>query len=198
MNKIKYLLVFLGMAILAIVWTVFLNNSDLIVKKSKQDSSISTCLNGEEKLTVNEPHLKGILECGTTVSLIKNFHECSPLKKGDLVYFRYHSDQNPVVRIVKGIPGDRFEVIKDPNSKGWKIKVNGDFLKVGKNEDLVYGAPDFIPPLGLAANSRQNIVGENEVILLTNSHSGKFDSTLMGLISINDIVGKIIIPDTKN
>lgn len=197
-NKFKYLAFFTSVVILTGFWAIRKKNFDSIVNKTEQNSSIYSCQNGEEKLTTLDPYMEGVIQPGTKVTLFKNFHECSPLKKGDLVYFRYHSEQDPVIRIVRGIPGDRFEVIKDGKETGWKIRVNDEFLKNGKGEDLVYGAPQFTPPLGLAANSHKNTIGENEVILMTNSSSGKFDSTLMGLISIQDIIGKIVIPKTKN
>jgi len=197
-NKFKYLYILVIGIILTTLWAFQKKKSGSIVNKPEQSSSIFTCPNGEEKLIVPDPHMAGVIEPGTKITLYRDFHGCSPLKKGDLVYFRYHSERDPVIRIVRGMPGDRFEVVKDPKETGWKIRVNDEFLKDGKGEDLIYGAPQFTPPLGLAAISHKNIIGENEVILMTNSSSGKFDSTLMGLISVHDIIGKVAIPETKN
>lgn len=192
MNKIKYLVLLLVVGILTIFWTIKKKERALIVNISQQSSSFPCpveCLT----LKVDDPAMSGILEAGATVILSKNHYAYNPLKRGDLVYFRYHNEQAPVVRVVRGIAGDHFEVIKDSKGNGWNIRVNGEFLKVGKGEDLVYGSPAFLPPLGLAAKSHNNTIAADEVILLTNSSSGKFDSTLMGLLSLKDIIGKITI-----
>lgn len=192
MNKyIKLLLIVFALGIVAIVWTIFNKSLDQTVNNNKQTSSFSSCSEEYSEERATDPQMAGIIEPGAAVTLIRGFYACNPLERGDLVSFRYHQEQPPVIRVVRGIPGDRFEVIKDPKGSGWKIRINNEFIKVGKNEDLVYGSPSFVPPLGLAAKSHSNVIAEGEVILMTNSHSGKFDSTLMGLLSVKDIIGKI-------
>lgn len=193
LKKINILLVILGLGILVTLWTLFKKSSDENVNKNQQSSSFNSCYEEERLQKVDDPQMTGLVDPGIPVTLLKGFYECNPLSRGDLVAFRYHTEQPPVIRVVRGIPGDRFEVIKDEKQPGWKIRINGEFIKVGRDEDLSYGAPGFIPPLGLSAGIRNNIIGEGEVILMTNSHSGKFDSTLMGILSVKDIVGKIIV-----
>lgn len=167
-----------------------------IVKNSGDFSSSSPSLSRVSRLKAVDPQMAGIIEVGADLFWIEGYYADRPVVAGDLVYFRYQADQTPVVRIVRGVPGDRFEVVKDPAAGGWKIKVNEAFLKIG-TADLVFGSPDFVPPLGLAEKSHRNLIGEGEVLLMTNSRSGRFDSTLMGLISTREIVGKIVLSEAE-
>lgn len=175
---------------------ITLKKPKTIVKKDDDFSSSPTPLPRVVPLKAVDAQMVGIIELGSDLYWISGYYDSHPLQNGDLVYYRYETGQTPVVRVVRGIPGDRFEVVKSETEPGWKVKVNDSFLKIGK-EDLIFGSPAFVPPLGLAAKSHGNRIGEGEAILMTNSRSGRFDSTLMGLVSTRDIVGKIVLSEAE-
>jgi hypothetical protein len=140
----------------------------------------------------NDPRMKGVLEPETPIQITLNFYACNPIERDDLVLFRFHFDQEPVIRMARGIPGDRFNVLPDESTGRWKIEINGKLLKLKDGSTIIFGANGTHPPLLTAARERDHRLAENEVILLSNATVGQLDSRNIGLISLYDVVGKVI------
>lgn len=93
------------------------------------------CLNPKyetERLEMKDGYMKGLIEMGAKYTAIKGWYRCNPVKRGDIVFYRYNSNFPPVPRLVHAIPGDKFKLVQDKKRKAWNLTVNG---KVVTNHD---------------------------------------------------------------
>src|SRR5690348_7256404 len=70
----------------------------------------------------------------------KEFHD-SNFQRGDTVSYRFSPNQEPVPRIVRGIPGDRFELLPDEAHGAWNLKINGELIMSG-DQPYFFGGKD--------------------------------------------------------
>ncbi len=92
-------------------------------------------------------------------------------------------------KIVKALPGDTF-ALKDIRKDCFGIQVNGRWLK--NSFDEIYCFPmSRKKMLQLYEKDYGNKVPEDAVMVLGNLASGSYDSVMFGLVSIEDIEGKL-------
>jgi signal peptidase I len=96
-------------------------------------------------------------------------------------------DQNPLIKIIKAIPGDKFNLQKADN--GWNIIVKKEVLKNSAGEAYVIDHQAH-QMLSLYINDYKGIIPENTYLLLGNLANGSLDSTHFGLVDKSDILGK--------
>ena len=147
-----------------------------------------------EEKTVRGKSLTGIVEPGDIVAVASGFYGCHPIERGDIVAFKSAADKNPVIKVVRGRPGDSFS-LKETGS-GWNILVNNQILKTGAGT-----------PYLLTAKTRQVLAGFEEsyngfipkgaYLLMGSLPGGALDSTRFGLINKSDIIGKVF-KENKN
>ena len=129
--------------------------------------------------------MSGLLENGQSYTFDFEYDK-SKIKKGDIVIYDYKGNDNPVVKSVKGIGGDKFELIKD-----------GEFYLIYINDKVVMNSfkePIIITERGynllhLYEVDYKNTIPENALLLLGNENYNTTDSTKFGLVSKNDILG---------
>jgi signal peptidase I len=142
----------------------------------------------ESGYVVADNSLNGVMDSGKEVKIIYGYYSTSNPQRGDIVAYNYTGSGAPVIRIVKGISGDRFELVYDNT---WKIKVNGEIVKNAQGvpytlDTRAYGL------LSLYEKDYKNKIPDNAYLLLGNIPSGSVDSTRFGLVDKQDIVGKVI------
>jgi len=177
-----------------ILLTIFLVSAWIMVflsflSKSKPQENLN-CITSVEERTVRGDSLKGIVEPGQTVNVFFSYYQCNQPKKGDLVLVNYAGNDNPILKIIKALPGDKFSL--DQTSNGWNILVNGKKLKNSENKEyLINGKKSQM--LYLYVKSYNNVIPANAYLVLGNLIGGSVDSTAFGLVSRNDIIGKVEI-----
>ncbi len=148
----------------------------------------------KREMVMQDYYMRGIIEKDHRYTALINYYACNPIQKGDYVLYRFAPNVPPVVRIVRAVEGDKFELKKDKKRKAWNIFINGDLLVVG-NEAHFFGTDVAIPPLGLALASRRAGLLPGDVALFSSWAPGDLDSSIFGLANIEDIIGKVeVIP----
>jgi len=133
--------------------------------------------------------MSGILKDGQEIIVLKNYYSCYPVKRDDLVIYQYAGLPEPLVKIVKAVPGDYWEIkLAD---QGYKIIVNGKVL-TNSNKEPYQIPTGKIAMLKLYA-SDYPIIPPNTYLILGNIPSGTLDSSRFGLVSKSEIIGKVII-----
>ncbi|WMI81017.1 signal peptidase I [Anaerotignum sp. MB30-C6] len=115
----------------------------------------------------------GDIVCMSRFSVQMGWYE-----KGDIVVFQYHDDkgkEKTVLKRVIAIEGDHVRLLTDGS-----VEVNGEVLE----EDYVDG-----PTNGLV----DMVIPSNTVFVLGDNRDLSFDSRHMGVISCNDLTGKVIL-----
>lgn len=147
------------------------NGCDKVSKKIVQGSSLSPLILPDTEVTLKE-----------------GYYQCHEVEREDVVAFRYAGDPNPLIKIVKGIPGDKWELKKEGNN--FLIIVNEKPLENSKEEQ--YQIPNGQERmLALYANDYP-VIPLDTYLILGNGINGTIDSTRFGLVGRRDIIGKVV------
>lgn len=152
-----------------------------------------SCEIQKDSATVTDRLMAGILEPGVPYTILKNFYACHPVESGDVVYYRYSANFPPVPRIVRGIPGDRFKILKDASRNAWNIQVNSRTLMF--NRKPYFFGIEAPPTLAVYEKTFNGVLPQNVFILFSNVPPGELDSANFGVMSLGDLVGKV---DVRN
>jgi len=183
LKKIHFLFIALLFLVFALVY--YLSNQDENIPQTfDKELYVKT-----EQRIVNGNSLAPIITDGSTVDIILDYYEHNDIERGDIVLYNFTGTENPIIKIIKGIPGDKFELKE--SSSGWNILVNNQVLK--NSEGLPYTLyGNKYKMLSLYEKSYNNKIPEDAYLLLGNLVSGSTDSTRFGLVDKSDILGKVI------
>jgi len=165
---------------------IFLQNHGInTIDLQPQDCSIKT-----QEMTVRGSSLDPLIKPEQTIKALFGYYDCYEVKRGDIVLFDYAGNKNPVIKIVNGISGDKFELRKSDG--GWNIIVNNEIIR--NSEDKLYLiSGNAYKMLSLYERDYKGVIPENAYLLLGNNTSGSVDSTTFGLIDKSGIIAKVEI-----
>lgn len=143
----------------------------------------------EKTEIVQGDSMMGILKNGQEITVLKGYYQCNEVKRDDIVVYSYAGNPIPIVKSVKAIPGDRFEVRVNKDGL-WNILVNNTILKTSDGTPYALAEPKS-KMLALYVNSYHGIVPTDAYIILGNLPGGTTDSTQFGLVSKVDFIGKV-------
>lgn len=147
-------------------------------------ASVSRADEGEcpaKAVTVRGNSLSPLLESGADV-MMKPAACAGPVRRGDLVIFRTGAREEPVVKIVRGLPGDRFEV-----DEGGFILVNGSELQNSAGERYRL-SPARRGMLRAYSSGYGGVIPQDTYLLLGDGPKGALDSSRIGLVHVSDFV----------
>lgn len=157
------------------------------------DESEECQIKAEERI-VRGNSLSPVINSGDTVKILFNYYDCYPIERDDIIIYNYAGNENPLIKIVKAMPGDSYE-LEETDSGEWHILINGQILK--NSEDKQYLISDSrYKMLSLYEDDYQNGISQNTYLLLGNLASGSQDSTRFGFVDKSDILGKVIYIET--
>jgi len=152
--------------------------------------------------TVNGSSMSPLFIAGDTVTVLEGYYKYNPVERGDIVFHRYSSDKNPIIKTVKGIAGDTLAleqvVNKDTNVKeeAWNIIINGKIITNSQGQKYEIPLAGY-KMLSLYINSYHGAIPEGTVLLMGEQPSGSFDAVRIGLTAVSDLVGKVITEPRK-
>gem|GEM_PF-4144637 len=206
MKKVETLLVAILIIVLAQLAYLFLrpkkNNINLTPKTTEEQANTplekhpydfsGPCPGKIETRKMMDGSMKGLLEENMEYKLTLDYYWCNKAEKGDIVLLRWAQSQEPVVRKVFGVEGDHFQVIFDKKNKNWNLKINDKWV-MDQKSPLGFGG-EMPPPLKLLETSRKGVLGKRELIVFAPGAFGTHDSILLGVVNLNDVVGKVEAP----
>lgn len=200
-KALVFVFVFVVLAV-ALIVVIYLIDSSYFKKESKpvdlslKEESIEIgkeeCFTVEER-TVNGGSLSGIIENGETVRILFGYYDCNEIKKEDIVVYNYTGNENPIIKVVKALPGDKFSLKKTEDFSGWNIFVNNKIVTNSENLPYILNEKKH-RVLSLYEEDYKGIIPEDSYLILSNIVSGAVDSTLFGLVHKDDISGKVERP----
>jgi signal peptidase I len=141
----------------------------------------------EEKI-VRGNSLEPLIKDGETIEVLFGYYDCHPIQRNDIVVYFYAGNKNPIIKIIKGIPGDKFSLKKTNN--GWYILINGEILKNSENQPYILDERGY-RVLSLYEKDYKGIIPEDAYLILGNLPQGSLDSSHFGLVGKKDILGKV-------
>jgi signal peptidase I len=133
--------------------------------------------------------LSGFIESGTAVQALFGYYSCHDVARNDVVLFYWAGDANPLIKIVKGIPGDTFHLTKA--NGGWNMLLNGAVLKTTRGEPYLLGDQGY-RMLSLYEHDYHGEIPPDAYLILGNLPSGSTDSTRFGFGGKKDILAKVL------
>lgn len=197
MNKRLYII----LAVLLVV-LIFLNlerisffNKGIHIPQSNQSNNVvnlvtKDCLIKTEERTVRGSSLSPLIKSDQTIKVLFDYYDCNEITRGSIVLFNYAGNKNPLIKIVKGISGDKFELRR--SGSGWNILINNQIVKNSEGKVyLIFG--NRYKMLSLYERDYKGVIPENAYLLLSNQASGSVDSTKFGLVDKSGIIAKVEI-----
>ena len=187
---VKKFLFYAGAAVTLIVIAELVFFAYLKLKEINYNRQFNlTCVSGQTDEIVRGQSLSGLIEEGQTVKLLKNFYSCNPIKRGDIVAYNYAGRPEPIIKIAKGLPGDRFNLQK--NERGnYNILINDKIIATSANQPYVLQAGTQ-KMLELYINDYKGVIPPDTYLIFGNIATGSLDSTRFGLVGKEGIIGKI-------
>ena len=178
----------------ALALIVILCAAFLIWQMAKQEpppaeAGLPPCGTERETRVMQDEWMAGRLEKNTEYQALADWHSCHRLVRGDLVLYQVSKSHDPVVRLVAGIPGDTFKLVKDQNGNSWNIEINGEMLMEG-GKPYHFGSANP-PALKLYQDAQKGVLDKSAVLIFSTKSPGDQDSGSLGVLSTLDIVGLV-------
>ncbi len=161
-----------------------------IIKTEERIDSIKEeeqCITKTEERTVRGESLSPLIKGGETVTLLFGYYNCREVERGDVVIFRHGGNQNLIIKIAKGLPGDKFN-LKETDF-GWNILINNQILKNSESKPYLVSGNKY-KMLSLYEKDFKGVIPDNAYLILGNLTGGSLDSTQFGLIDKSTLLGK--------
>ena len=182
---------FIGIIALILVIVVAILTILFSGKKGSKvaDNTSASCITKTEDRIVSGNSLDGFIDAGKTIKILYGFYDCNPVQRGDVVVYNYAGDVNPMIKIVKGVSGDKFHLSQ--TNGGWNILINGEVIKNSSGQEYLLSDRSS-RMLALYENDYKGVIPAGAYLILGNLASGSLDSSRFGLVSKSDILGKVV------
>lgn len=150
------------------------------------------CVREKQTFTMNDNYMTGLINRGEVFEVMVDYYKCNPPQAGDVVLYKPSSAKEPVVKIIRAVPDDKFELIQDRRKNRWNIEINGDVL-AHRNEPFYFGNRSTESPLEKYLKSRGSRLEAGELLVFSYKPPGIQDSGSLGPVRIDDIVGKVLL-----
>lgn len=189
MNSNKQKQIIIGVIVLAVIIAlVFYFMQGGPPRSTQITTPLGTCSETVDKFTVGDNFMVPKYKQGDEVEVTYGYFPCHALERDQLVIYRKSELAEPVMRIVRGIPGDEYKLIKTKENT-WEIEINGELLEV---DDKAYHFGSNNPPvLSLSEKATGGVLGPTHVLIFSMVSPGYDDSGTLGVISITDLIGKV-------
>jgi signal peptidase I len=172
-------------AVIAIIVLFFCIKDEKIENKTIEENI--NCNISEQEVIVRGYSMSPFLNSGEDVDALFGYYDCSPIQRNDIVLYDYSGNNNLLVKFVKAMPGDRWNLKEIDGS--YEIEVNGISLVNSEGRAYLIGEGS-VDMLKLYIKDYP-VIPENTYLLLGDEVKGSFDSTRFGLVGKKDIVAKV-------
>jgi signal peptidase I len=145
----------------------------------------------EETVFIRGNSLMPLLKAEDEVKIWRGYYQSHPVKKGDLVLVDYTGRKNALIKLVKGIAGDRLDLQKADDGKRWYILINGKILKNSEGRNYILTGKRY-KKLSL----HEGDIPKDSYLVLGNVPTGSLDATRFGLVERSQIIAKVEKPES--
>ncbi len=149
----------------------------------------SSCRISSETAFVQGDSLHGSLTTGDKVVVEYGYYNCTEPLRGEIAAYRHPSFTAPIVKIIRGVPGDRLEILASSSST-YSVIING--LPQRTSSGLLYELDSQRAKLmQIYVRDYRGVIPADAYLLLGEVPSGTMDSTAIGLIGRNALIGRV-------
>lgn len=139
----------------------------------------------KDTVIIKGQSLSPLIEQGTELTILWGYQKCGEIQRDDIVAYAFAGKNDPIIKIVKAVPGDAWYVTDK------KIFVNNEILS--NSQDQAYYLSSKQENLLKHYAKSYPVIPSVTFLLLGNGVTGNLDSRRFGLVSKDDILGKIDI-----
>lgn len=155
-----------------------------------------SCVDETKAYAMTDNYMSGIIDRGEEFQVLVGYYECNPVQPKDIVLFNDPEKQQPVVKVVRAVPEDKFAVFPDKRDRRWNIKINGETL-VHRDDPYSFGLKTAGSPLLNYEKENGSKVPTGQVIIFSYKPPGIQDSSTFGTIPISKLIGKVIVDPAR-
>lgn len=185
----KKLILFLILIAFSILVFLILKPKNNFTLPVVEETEKTDCVTETKEETVRGNSLSGLIENGEEVKIFFGYYNCHEVNRGDIVIYNYAGSKNPLIKIVKGIPQDKFGLRKSADGNGWNILINDKILENSQGKLFVLNESAY-KILSIYERDYNGIIPEESYLIMGNLYSGSIDSSFFGLAAKSDILGK--------
>ncbi len=143
-----------------------------------------------ETAEVRGDSLSPLFKAGDSVRIYYGYYDKHEVQRGDIVVCRFSFRRDPLIKIARAVPGDRF-VIQERSDGVSLLLVNGAVLEnsAGRPYEFTGKRKRMI---GVYARDYGGVIPPGAYLLLGDSAEGSLDSGRFGLAAREVIVGKAV------
>jgi signal peptidase I len=168
-----------------LIFSVFLYKENL---KTIDESEIKEeCVVDYRMVTISGYSMSPFLDSGEEVQALFNYYDCYDVLRNDVVLYKYSGNSNLLIKFIKAIPGDTWNLKKTDN--GYEIVVND--ISLLNSEGKLYLIPEGSTKMLELYVKDYPVIPVDTYLLLGDKIDGSTDSTSFGLVSKKDIMAKI-------
>ena len=129
---------------------------------------------------------------GAELWLLKDYYMSNKVERYDVIAYHYAGRRSPLVKMVRGVPGDRWEV--EEKAGVLEIIVNGRRLINSA------GSKYQVPKTGRLPLYAKTcpVIPEDVFLILGDEPGGGLDSTQFGLVHRRDFAGRLVFGQKSN
>lgn len=135
--------------------------------------------------------MAGAIAEGESVKLLFGYYTCNEVLRDDFIAYDYGGRETPLVKQVRGIPGDVFKIVQDADLY-WRLAINNEIQKTSEGKEYLFDE-NTKKMLSLYEDSYRGLIPENAYLILGNVVTGSVDSSRFGLVGKQDILAKVIV-----
>jgi len=145
---------------------------------------------GVEEAEVRGNSLSPLLKAGDGVKIYYGFYDTHEVQRGDIVVCRFSFRRDPLIKIARAVPGDRFALEERADGVSLLL-VNGAVLENSAGRPYEFtGRRKRM--LALYARDYKGVIPPDSYLLLGDAAEGSLDSGRFGLAAKEVIVGKAV------
>ena len=131
--------------------------------------------------TIRGNSMESLLKAGEEIILLEGYYQCYSVQRGDIVAYDYAGNENPLIKRVAVLGGERIEF------RNAHLLVNDEILKNSQGDAYVFSEKQK-KMFGLYLKNGE-LVNNAYLIFGENIHNG-LDSRRFGAVSADNFLGK--------
>lgn len=166
---------------------VFLRKSYL-VEASRKGVLDDTCGFSRKSVVVRGSSMEPLFYAGDTVRVEMGSYKCSVPNRGEIVLVHFLGNEAPLLKRIRGVPGDTFAVKLLKNGEG-ALLVNSN--RLANSSGVFYHVPSARAKLWrLYQEQLHGVIPIDSFLVLGETETGSLDSSRFGFVAKGDILGK--------
>lgn len=158
----------------------------LAIDRKEPSSAINQdCEIMREYKTVRGHSLSPLIKNGQEVEALMGYYDCNEVSRGDIALYSYPGSSDPLIKVVRGIPGDKFTLSRVDG--GWNILINDEPLKTSTGEYYLVNGKKY----QMLSLYETDSIPENTFLILGEMIGGGIDSTSFGLVDKSSLIARV-------